>query len=360
MKKICFAFNHLQFSDGVARSAIGIANALAQRDDVQVTLRPIFKYDPAVLSLLSDKVVVKPLFRTYFRGLSQLIYRLPGQLLHDLIFRGEYDIHVGFQYLISTKAVASGKKSRAKRYIWMHGYDEGLTMRESYLKADKVMCVSRHNAGRLSAELDGKVPVYPCYNLIDDGAIYKQAEQKNDLVRPNTPLFATVGRLSPEKGFERLIQVFGRLRDDGLAFHFWLIGDGPEREKLSSLVVDLELTNHITLLGEQTNPHQYTNQADVFVCSSFAEGYSTACCEASILGIPVISTDVSGAREIIQDAEAGLVVGLDDESLYRGMKQVLEQPELLTRWRTTLVETRSHFHASHRIDHLFNVLELEN
>ncbi|MDO4431823.1 MAG: glycosyltransferase [Aerococcaceae bacterium] len=358
MKKICFAFNNLQFSDGISRSVIGIANALALRNDVEVTLRPLFICDKSVLPLLSEKIKVKPLFRFYFRGLSQLIYRLPKRLLYRMIFKESYDIEVGFQYFIATKAVASSDR-QAKHYIWMHGYDEGLLMKEHYLKADKVMCVSKYNANRLTHKLEGRVPVQVCYNPIDDESIRQQAAQQPPMKRPEVPLLVTVGRLSPEKGFVRLIKVLARLRQEKYAFHLWLIGNGPEREHLEALIQEGALTENVTLLGEQSNPHQYTAQADIFVCASFAEGYSTACCEASILGVPVISTDVSGAREIIADAQAGLVVDLDDDSLYDGLKRVLNTPELITQWKHTLQASRQNFYYENRIAQLYQVLELE-
>ena len=57
------------------------------------------------------------------------------------------------------------------------------------------------------------------------------------------------------------------------------------------------------------------SRADLLVCASFAEGYSTVCVEANMLGIPVLSTCVDGAKEIVDDAGAGMVVGMDDDSL---------------------------------------------
>ncbi|MFA9468189.1 glycosyltransferase [Streptococcus sp. E24BD] len=361
MKQIIFAFNHLQYADGVARSAIGMANALAARQDVKVILRPLFKVNKTVSDLLHPRVTVKPLLGFYVSGLSKLLHFLPRTVLYQLIFGRQADVAIGFQYGIATRAVVGGRRlPGTKRYVWMHGYDEGLHMKADYLMADKVMCVSRHNAERLFAELKGKVPVYPCYNLVDDKEIYQQAEQPNDLMRPNTSLFVTVGRLSLEKGFDRLIQVFGRLRDEGHAFHFWLIGDGPEREKLEALINRLSLSEQVTLLGEQSNPHQFTSRADVFVCSSFAEGYNTACYEASILGIPLVSTDVSGAHEIVQDAQAGLVVPNDEVGLYQGLKQLLSRPELVVQWKKTLESTRKNFYYETRVAQLYRVLELED
>ena len=79
------------------------------------------------------------------------------------------------------------------------------------------------------------------------------------------------------------------------------------------------------------------------MCSSFSEGYSTACAEAAILGIPIITTAVAGAEEIINDAECGLVTGLDDESLKAGLRKILTHQDLITQWREIMKTTCQHF-----------------
>ncbi len=55
MKKICFSFNHLTYSDGVAQSAIAMANYLADTEMVEVTLRPIFNFDKSILKDINKK-----------------------------------------------------------------------------------------------------------------------------------------------------------------------------------------------------------------------------------------------------------------------------------------------------------------
>lgn len=90
-----------------------------------------------------------------------------------------------------------------------------------------------------------------------------------------------------------------------------------------------KLTDVVILLGAKKNPHKYTRMADAFICSSLSEGYSTACTEAAVLGIPIITTDVSGGAEIIEEAECGVLTGIDDESLKNAIRTVLDDPQLL-------------------------------
>ena len=96
------------------------------------------------------------------------------------------------------------------------------------------------------------------------------------------------------------------------------------------------------------NPHNITSQADCFICSSFSEGYSTACTEAAILGIPIITTNVPGGKEIIDDCECGILTELDDESLKKGIREVLLNPSILDKWKKTLSITRHKFGLENR------------
>ena len=89
-------------------------------------------------------------------------------------------------------------------------------------------------------------------------------------------------------------------------------------------------------------------KADLLVCASFAEGYSTVCVEANMLGIPVLSTCVDGAKEIVDDAGAGMVVGMDDDSLCDGLRKVLREPELVAEWKKTVETTRQVFSYRNR------------
>ena len=137
-KKICFAFNHLQYSDGVARAALSIANRLAEEKDCDVTLRPIFIYDPDIKKMISPKVKIKPLFGFWIRGMVTLFWKLPGRLMHALVFgtKHEYDIEVGFQHGPSTVAAVSSHDNSTQHYVWIHTYDDSLLMRKQYAKAD--------------------------------------------------------------------------------------------------------------------------------------------------------------------------------------------------------------------------------
>lgn len=359
MKKICLIFNHFRHQDGVGRSALAVANILSRNKLAAVTLIPIYTDENSFHNLLEPQVRVKHIFGFYFHGMPHIVDRLPLGWLNKMIKPQEYDIVVGFQFGISIRCVASAKlDERIAKFAWMHGYDNGLTLRDEYERIGKVVCVSKCNAMRLRSELPTIVTDYS-YNPIDEKTVQESGLQPSPVSKPiNGPLLITVGRLSPEKGFGRLIKVFKKIKDEGIAFTLWIVGEGPLDSDLHKLVHDLNLENDVLFLGRQNNPHKFTAKADLFVCSSYSEGYSTVCTEAIMLGVPVLSTNVSGAEEIIEEAECGKVVGLDDESLYNGLSEVLQAPSVIDEWKKTLLTTRSRFYAGTRIQRLVNTLKL--
>lgn len=360
MKTICITFNHLQASDGIAKSAIAIANYLVKQKKAHVVLRPVFIYDNKMKSFLSEEVEVKPVFGFYFRGFAKLLDLIPLKVLHKIFFGNkDYDVKVGFQHGITTKSVVAYDNDKAMRLVWVHGYDDRLSLKKYYLKADKVICVSKFNAEKLKRALNNNVEVDYSYNPIDETIVQKMGAEDIDISRNNSNLcFVTVGRHSDEKGYMRLMNIVGRLKKEGYNFTLWMIGNGPQHMNLQKQAKSLDIKDIVLFLGEQTNPHKYTSKADVYICSSYAEGYSTACVEACMLGIPVLSTDVSGSREIIADANAGKVVGISDEELFSGMKYVLDNFEIIDDWKKRLRTGKENFYGERRMNQLLSILEI--
>lgn len=359
MKRIVLVFNSLTAANGVARAAVAIANSLAETEGYDVSLLPLFRYEKdMVLSFLDKRVHVNKAFGRYFKGLARILDLIPDRILYKLVIRKQvYDIEVAFQFGLSTKIVSASCNKNARRLVWMHGYDEGLKLKRYYAKFDRVLCVSKCNAERLKNELGNNITIDYCYNVIDDEKVREMGSEKIDYPRKTHLVFVSVGRLSPEKGYTRLPIIVEKLAKCGFVFSVWIVGDGPMKKDIEEEIKARHLSDFFVLWGTQSNPHKYTSKADVFICPSFSEGYSNACTEAIMLGVPVISTDVSGAREIISDSETGLVVQNSDNGIFEGMKEVLSNPSVVGEWKQKLDSTRVRFSKKERINHLLEVFD---
>lgn len=126
--------------------------------------------------------------------------------------------------------------------------------------------------------------------------------------------FITVGRLSTEKGNDRLIRSVAQL---SIPFQYDIIGEGSQRAALQDIINSLQLQDKVFLRGEKINPYLHMDDADLFLLGSYYEGFPNVVIEAGSLGIPVIAFDVpGGTREIITDGGNGLLVGENDETAF--------------------------------------------
>ena len=109
---------------------------------------------------------------------------------------------------------------------------------------------------------------------------------------------------------------------------------GDEKYAADLLAAELGIADAVTFLGYQTNPYKYVAKCDLFVCASFAEGFSTAATEALIVGTPVCTVEVSGMKEMLgEHNEYGLITENDENALYEGIKKLLDDPALLAHYR---------------------------
>lgn len=130
-------------------------------------------------------------------------------------------------------------------------------------------------------------------------------------LRAGQPLVLFAGRLSPEKGPLRFVEIARRLRGDDPRLAFAMIGDGPERDAVEARVRALRLQDRVTLLGF-VEAAPYLRRADVVVMPSDAEGLPLVCLEALALGTPVVASAVGTLPEVIVPGRTGALLQPDD------------------------------------------------
>lgn len=157
--------------------------------------------------------------------------------------------------------------------------------------------------------------------------IYNPVFVKSELIgkaleTPKEPVIVSVGRLSRVKNQELLLEVFQEIHRNYPDYQLVIYGEGNYREVLERKIHDLRLGTCVSLPGACTDVLFRILPAEIFVMTSDYEGMSNALIEAMVLGIPVVSTRVSGAMDIIQDGENGRLVNVRDGD---GLKTVLTE-----------------------------------
>lgn len=270
----------------------------------------------------------KKLFHCWVRLCAELKW------LYPLYIKDNYDIEVAYLECGPTKFLAGSTNKKAKKLAWVHcdlKKREELahqvdSLKPYYQAYDQIVCVSETVKRSYLSLFGNKPDAAVVYNVNDEADILQKAAafsvEKTDL-----PTFLAVGRLSYEKGNDRLIEACKMLRESGHGFHLWLVGDGQERDNLTKQISACGLEKNVTFWGFQTNPYPYIRAADVIVTPSRYEGFSTVVTEALILGKPVVTTPCSGMDELLGDSEFGLITEDSVDGIYRGMKQMLENPD---------------------------------
>ncbi len=157
----------------------------------------------------------------------------------------------------------------------------------------------------------------------------------------------TIGRLSGEKGQDMIPAVVRRLRDEGYLFRWYLIGDGDLRPVIEKKIREMEISDELVLLGSKINPYRYLKDCDLYVQSSLHEGYCITIHEAKIFDRPVVTTAVASAANLIVHNGDGLIVDISENGLFHGVKEILENPALMTAFSRFMMPPKS---TEHKID----------
>jgi colanic acid/amylovoran biosynthesis glycosyltransferase len=159
-----------------------------------------------------------------------------------------------------------------------------------------------------------------------DPKVFRPVRKK----RCGKPTLVCVGRLCPAKGQHILIESCAALGRKGVDFKLVLVGDGPDRKSLEKLVIKLGIEQFVTFtgaLGQKEVQDRY-READIFVLPSFAEGVPVVLMEAMAMGLPVISTRITGIPELIDNEVNGLLATPGDAAeLSRLLTRLIDKPK---------------------------------
>lgn len=339
MKKILFFTHHLS-GGGAEKAMAGIASYLALHCAGEISVAVAVVYDDeTVRKKLSELgITVHVLGNGSLPGDGRLkklfnaVRHLAG--LRSVKKKTGTDVCVSFLSGANFLNALSGRGERriaGVRSIESH-YIKNAVQRfyvgYPFRAADTVVAVSRVSARDVTDYFG--IPENKVKPIPNAASMPAEADGANreflDFVAGKR-LIIQVARLSPEKGQVHLIKAFAQVARSHGDVCLAIIGEGPEREKLSRLIDEEGLGTRVMLTGRRTAPGDHMKRAEMFILSSEAEGMPNTILEAMLCGLPVISTDC-GAREILapdtdpcyvtstlEQAQYGVLVPVGDERL---------------------------------------------
>ena len=328
MIKILFFIEELR-AGGAEKVLCNLVNSMDQ-SRFAITVQTLWPCDPQ--QFLRPGIRYRSCFSGkdgFFRRLNQIEAELG--LTYRLHMKDDYDIECAYLECGPTKVLASSTNRRAKKLAWVHcDLHEKMQDPEGFAKKakkwyqayDKVICVSQNVKDSFDKLFDNAFDSRVLYNTVDDAQILRQAQK--DLPLQKRRLTAvTVGRLTHQKAYDRLLRVHRNLLEQGITYDLWIIGEGPDRQAMEEYIAQYGLSDSVKLLGYQTNPYPFMKTADLLVCSSRYEGFSTFVTEGLILGKPIVTTDCTGMRELLGDGKYGMIVENEEKALEEGIHEML-------------------------------------
>lgn len=349
MKKILFLIHDLG-QGGAEKVLVNLVNNMDHS-----------KFDITVMSLfdcgenrqfLSPKVKYKTWCKRMIPGNSHFMKLLSPKQLHKCIIKEHYDIEIAYLEGPCARIISGCEDPSTKTVSWIHieqhtqeiaaaSFRSVKEAEQCYGRFNKIVCVAQTVKTDFMNLLNLDVPCDVLYNTNESNQILlKSQEPAEDTAFSGDEIkLVGVGKLLKKKGFDRVLRIAKRLSEEHYPIHVYILGEGPERDTLLRFVEDNGMRNQVTFLGYQINPYKYVAKCDIFVCASYAEGFSTATTEALIVGTPVCTVEVSGMKEMLgENNEYGIVTSNSEEALYQGIKKLLDNPKLLNHYKQMALE----------------------
>lgn len=350
MKKVIITINYIK-DGGLEKVLIDTINAMYQYCDITIIV--IYNIiDPIYYKEISTKakIIVIDKYRDQLK--NKLILSLYSRLydkkyIQKFLYKRELkkhlsDIEIAFSEEPALTLVS--QSSHPHKIAWIHTdfLEDSYFLKKHSQDSYKKILSKFKTIVFVSKSLEEKfIKTYAItntkviYNSIDFNRINRLAQKTHDLQINNNKInFISIGRLSFEKGFDRLINSFSLLSEEKRKkCHLTIIGNGYEYSNLTNQINQFNLSETITLIGRQTNPYTLLKSSDILLSPSRYEGFGLVILEALALEKPVIATNTVGANELLESGKYGIILENKDNAFDSIISNIIENRNLLNQYK---------------------------
>lgn len=299
-----------------------------------------FKYTSLILNILFGLVLFN--FKSVLKNLY--IFFESVYFSNLILLCGVKHIHAHFLWGAGTSAWIISRLLKIPFSITVHAFDifdksfvDNL-FKKKLQNASFIVAISEYNKRLLVEKYNIEKEKIHIIRCGVEKRIFKDVDEQK--IENKEPLIVSVGRLTEKKGFKYLLESLKLLNEKGLKFCAEIIGDGEDRELLKMLTKNFNLNDKVVLRGEMSNKEVISavKQSDLFVLPSIItesgdkDGIPVVLMEAMALGVPVVSTNISGIPELIDNEVNGLLVAeKDSAALAEAIESLIFNKEKLFR-----------------------------
>ena len=153
--------------------------------------------------------------------------------------------------------------------------------------------------------------------------------QSNAFSLPGTDktVICSCGRFSPIKGFDMAVEAARILKESGMDFVWYFVGDGPERKNIEQKIAEYSLEENIVITGMQKNPYPYMAGCKIYVQPSYEEAMPVTILEAHRLNKPVITTATVGGCKLVENGTNGIVCEINYNAIAQSIIDLINDKE---------------------------------
>ena len=337
MKRVVFGITDLSIG-GAEKTLVDLCNALCNL--YEITIFTIYGQGKLEKEL-NNKIKLISLYNSSYANLKLIHRRLISlklffmrKFIYKKNIQNKFDVEVAFLEGPITQ-LFSIKNKKIKKVAWIHTdisliFGTGIKAKfkkilnkKIYTNYNNLIFVSQNSLDMFNKTYGINKNNQVIHNYINIDKIIEMSNEEISFSFDSSSInFLSVCRLVPSKAIDRLVRIHSQLLNDGFYHKMYIIGDGPEQNRLINLIKDLKVDDSFILLGAKTNPYPYMKICDYFCLLSHYEGFPMVLLEAKALNKTIIITNTS-SQETIDDYNSKIILENSTQAIYEGLKQVI-------------------------------------
>lgn len=318
--------------------------------------------------------------KKYFKALKKLRFSfcIKTGYIKNIITRirkkyniAGYDVEVGFKDGFCHIFTAFGDSK--KKIGWLHtdyvvnnfiGKYKN-TFVNVFEKLNVIVAISSDVKERFCKMYGNDEKTIIIHNYVDEKKVIEKSKEECDLVTNSSKInLICIGRLSYQKGYDRLLEVLHKLRqeytdlEDKLCIN--VLGDGEEKDKLFKLHKEYNLEGIINFFGNQNNPYRFIKKHDMLFLPSRYEAYGLVIIESLINKVPVITTRVATTDDVTSNGRDGIIVSNDFDGIYNVIKDLIDNKIDIESYKNVVKDYSYEEKNKEIIDKVNKLLEFDN